>query len=103
MIIDSNYNCIVTLDNGQEELLFADRLHNENLDYWKGWQCASGYSHVSIKPNFDVFGSLCENDYLGNLEKDFRLLDQYTICNRNRCIACTSDLMLDKFLPKDVN
>jgi hypothetical protein len=102
MIVDPNYNCVVTLANGKEEFLFADRLHNENLDHWKGWKCAAGYNYVSIKPNFDVYGSHCENDYLGNLNDEFQILTEHTVCKKDRCIACTADLMVDKFSPKSL-
>jgi len=99
IIIDKNYNTVVTTEDGNEYLVFADRLHNESLDHWKGWRCAAGAEYLAIDPNFDVYGSMCKNDYLGNLESNFELLKNYTECKLPRCVLCTADLMIDKFKP----
>lgn len=102
-IIDSNYNVVAVTTDNKEHLLFADRLHNENLDNWQGWHCAAGSKYLVIDPNFDVYGSMCQNDYLGNLETDFKLLNEYTICKKVRCVHCTNDLMVHKYDPKFID
>ena len=99
-IVDTNYNTRVTLENGDEYLMFADRLHTENLDHWKGWHCAAVMNYLIIDPKLDVYGSRCRNDFLGNLENNFTILDDYTICKRDRCVFCTADLMISKFRPE---
>lgn len=97
-IVDYNFNTEVTLQNGEIYYLFANRLHNEKLDYWEGWKCAAGFNYLIIEPNLDVYGSMCKNDYLGNLETGFKLFDDYTTCKQPRCIGCTQDLMIEKFV-----
>jgi hypothetical protein len=48
-----------------------------------------------VKENFDVYSGECKNDYLGNLFKDFKILDE-NICKRDRCTGCTDDLIIKK-------
>lgn len=96
-IIDKNYNTKITLENQEEYYIFADRLHNENLDFWQGWKCSSGSTTIIIDPNLDVYGSMCRNDYLGNLKNNFKILNDYTICKLPECVNCTTDLMITKY------
>jgi hypothetical protein len=99
-IVDHNYNAIAVTEDGQEYLIFSERLHNENLDNWKGWNCAAGYNYLVIDAESNVYGSMCKNDYLGNLNSEFQILNTYTICKRDRCILCAPDLSVSKFKVK---
>jgi hypothetical protein len=88
----SNYNCKITLNNGKEYQVYANWMHNQNLDHWKGWRCDAGHTRFYIDKNFDVWSAECHNDYLGNAlgtwEPKFD-----TICNRPTCSGCTDDLL----------
>jgi len=90
-----NYNCEITTDSKETYRVYANWLHNENLDQWKGWQCQAGTTRLSIDKNFNVYGGECKNDYLGNALTEFNLLDG-TICKQETCTGCTDDLMVAK-------
>jgi hypothetical protein len=91
------YNCHVTLNNSETYKLEANYLHNAGLDFWNGWRCAAGVERISIDANLDVYGGVCENDYLGNLITGWEILNEYTTCQRNRCTGCTDDLLAIKY------
>lgn len=95
-----DHNCEITLDDGTSKKVFADWLHNNNLDYWKGWNCDAGVTRISITENLDVFSARCNNDYLGNLNTEWNLLEN-SICKQDRCTLCTDDLMLKKYKNND--
>ena len=95
---DPNYNSKITFDDDTTALIYASRLHNEQLDYWLGWQCDAGVNYIYIYNN-EVYGGECRNDRLGILDQDWELIDNYTICKLNRCIGCTTDLMQKKQKP----
>lgn len=96
MINDDNYNIKVTYDDSTSGLMYANRLHNENLDYWKGWQCSAGSTGIYIYES-DVYGGECLNDYLGKLGEEWDIIDGYTTCRLDRCTGCTTDLSREKF------
>lgn len=90
-----NYNCEITLDTGETYRVFADWIHNEDLDHWQNWHCEAGNTRFYIDKNFDVWSGMCKNDYLGNA------LDTWdpksdVLCKRSRCSSCTDDLMVGK-------
>ena len=95
-----NYNCKIILDNGKSINVFADWLHNENLDHWKGWSCNAGVTRLSITENFDVYSARCNNNYLGNLKTGWNLLEK-NICKQERCNSCTDDLLIEKSKSND--
>jgi hypothetical protein len=90
----SNYNCRVRTDTGEEYLLYANWLHNNQQDHWQGWQCNAGATRLYIDKDLNVFSGECENDCLGTVF-DFDLLNS-TVCKRDRCGGCTDDLMVAK-------
>lgn len=94
-----NYNCEVTLDNGEKYLVYADWLHNSRINYWKNWQCEAGVNRILVTENFDVFSGECKNDYLGNLFGEFKTLNE-NFCKRDRCTGCTDDLIVKKYKKK---
>lgn len=90
-----NYNCEITLDNGEKYLIYANWLHNNKLDNWKWWQCDAGVNRILINENFDVYSGECKNDFLGNLFINFNILKD-NFCKRDRCTGCTDDLITKK-------
>lgn len=92
----SNYNCQITLDNGDEYKVYANWIHNESLDFWQGWTCYAGSTRLSIDQDFNVWSGECRNDYLGSALHGFNLVD-HTVCKRNTCTGCTDDLLVKKY------
>jgi hypothetical protein len=90
-----NNNCEIFFEDGTSAKVFSDWLHNENLDHWEGWSCDAGITRISIEENFDVYSARCRNDYLGNLNNEWKLLEE-SICKREQCTGCTDDLVLKK-------
>lgn len=90
-----NYNCEVTLEDGRQYRVYANWLHNEQLDHWHGWHCSAGAQRVFIDRNLQVYGGECQNDLLGSAQETFDLLIS-TVCKRSTCTGCTDDLMVEK-------
>ena len=90
-----NYNCRITLDNGEQYLVYAHWIHNQGLDHWQGWHCQAGSRRLYIDKDFTVYSALCRNDHLGSAINGFELLDS-TICQRKRCHSCTDDILTHK-------
>lgn len=90
-----NYNCRIVLDDGQSFLVNSHWLHNEGLDYYKGWNCQAGSLRLYVDKNLQVYSGLCQNDYLGPALSEFDLLDG-TVCQRPRCSGCTDDTITTK-------
>lgn len=97
---DKNYNAIAYYSDGSNVRVYGQQLHNSDVDYWKGWRCDAGFNRIFVFPDGSVYGGECRNDYLGNLNDQFNILDQQTICQRDRCSSCTSDLILAKNIDK---
>jgi hypothetical protein len=94
---DENCNAIVTLKDGSTINIFANQLYDKNLHNWKGWKCHAGMDGVFIDNDFTVYSGQCKNDCLGNLlADDFNFLKSATICNRDACTSCTTDLYKTK-------
>ena len=93
-----NYNCRITTDTGEEYLVYANWLHNEQLDNWQGWICEAGSTRLLIDKDFKVYGGECKNDHLGSAIDGFDLLDT-TTCQQLRCTGCTDDLIVAKHTP----
>jgi hypothetical protein len=90
-----NYNCEIATDTGETYRVYANWLHNQQLDRWQGWQCDAGKTRFYIDKNFDVWSGECQNDYLGNVLTEWEPL-QGTKCRRKTCTGCTDDLMTEK-------
>lgn len=90
-----NYNCQIVTDNNEEFLVFANWLHNEHLDHWKGWNCQAGQTRLLIDKNLQVWSGECKNDFLGSALENF-YTDTATICKRETCTPCTDDLLTRK-------
>lgn len=95
-----NYNIQITLDDGDTYRIYANLLHNEKLDSWKGWHCEAGVHRIYIDKNLDVWSGECKNDYQGNINVGWNLYHDYTVCKRDRCTGCTDDLAIAKWLPR---
>lgn len=90
-----NYNCKITLDSEKEYLVYANWIHNQDLDHWHGWKCDVGHTRFYLDKNFDIWAGECKNNYLGNM------LDEWTIqtdnvCKQKTCTGCTDDLITKK-------
>jgi hypothetical protein len=97
-----NYNCKITLESGEQYNVYADWLHNNGLDHWKGWQCNEGHTRFFIDANFEIWGSECRNTLLGNVLGTWDTKSN-SICTRNTCTACTDDLMTSKHKIQDLS
>lgn len=92
----TNYNCRITTDTGEEYLVYANWMHNKNLDAWQGWQCDAGNTRFYIDKNFDVWSGECRNNLLGNALTEWNIKTD-TICDRPTCTGCTDDLITRKY------
>jgi len=96
----SNYNCTITTDSGKQYNVFANWIHNQQLDNWQGWQCNAGLTRLYIDKNGDVYSGECCNDHLGNVFLDtFKINTRPTTCQQSRCTGCTDDLVVKKQQP----
>jgi hypothetical protein len=93
----SMHNCTITINNGNEYKVTANWIHNQDLDYWKNWNCNAGVTRILISDN-DVYSGECKNDYLGTVD-DWNLKKVLSVCKRERCTGCTNDLMVEKYAP----
>ena len=69
------YNCKVELNNGETYLIQANTLHNQQLDYWKGWNCYTGSNRLYIDNDLKVYNGECLTDLLGSLDTNWDLLE----------------------------
>lgn len=90
------YNCRITLEDNTTYNVAANWLHNQGLDYWKGWNCDTGKIRVFIDKDFNVYSGECKNDVLGNLLTNWYLNSDPTVCKQERCSGCTDDLIIGK-------
>jgi hypothetical protein len=90
-----NYNCTIITDTGEEYQVYANWIHNNNLDSWQGWSCDAGKTRFYIDKNFDVWSGECQNDYLGNAANEWSPKVD-SICKRKTCFGCTDDLIVKK-------
>lgn len=91
------YNCEITTADNEKFLVDANWLHNEKLDYWKGWNCSAGSNRILVEADFSIYSGECYNDHLGNITTGWELIDGLAICNKDRCSGCTDDLLTTKF------
>jgi hypothetical protein len=95
---DSNHNCIVYYDDGDQTKIFATALNYNNLDHFKGWKCDAGFSRIYIHSDGNVWGGECNNDHLGSLKDNtFELLKGPTTCKKQKCLTSPDELMLKKY------
>lgn len=91
------YNCQVEYINGDCVNIAAIDLHMNNLDYWHDWWCAAGRDRIYVDDQLNIWSGECKNDQLGSaLNDELKLLENGTICQRNRCSYCDDDLMVSK-------
>tara|TARA_B110000240_G_scaffold191752_1_gene234803 strand:+ start:284 stop:1240 length:957 start_codon:yes stop_codon:yes gene_type:complete len=79
----------------------------ESNHKFKGWKCGAGSKRFYINFNGDAFvcSQLMHYDpkkagkhYLGNLDTDINILDNYITCPKDYC-PCKMDAIVDKYLP----
>lgn len=90
-----NYNCKLVTDTGEEFFVYANWLHNQKLDHWKGWHCEAGSTRILIEKDFSLYSGECKNDYLGSAVGEFKILTG-TVCQQEICGPCTDDLIIPK-------
>jgi hypothetical protein len=88
----------VTFEDNSTTLIYANRLNNENLNKWQGWQCSVGVTGINIYKD-EIYSGECRNDWLGSFSTGWNLLENPTICKLERCTGCTTDLMQHKWKP----
>jgi hypothetical protein len=94
-----NNNCLIELDDGREYLIYANWMHNQQIDNFKGWRCDAGVTRITIDQTGQIFSGECHNNNLGHLDTGWELLDEsIAICKRDRCSACTDDLLIKKYV-----
>lgn len=91
-----NYNCEITFANGETYKIYANWMHNNDIDYWEGWLCATGYNRLYITKTLDVLNGECSTHLLGNIKTGWQLNDDKLVCPRERCTGCTDDLITEK-------
>ena len=91
-----NYNCVVTTDTGEQYSVYANWLHNNQLDNFFDWNCEAGITRLYIDKNLDVYSGECQNNYLGTIDNFEPLTGNK--CQRTRCTGCTDDLIVTKSL-----
>ena len=96
MIDHDFYNCEITVDSGETYRVYANWLHNENLDHWQDFECDAGKTRLFIDSNFNVYSGECMNDHLGHALNGFTVFREPTTCKKERCTGCTDDLTVTK-------
>ena len=91
-----NYNCRITTDSGEEFLVYANWLHNQQLDSWQEWACDAGNTRIYIDKNFDIWSGECKNDHLGNVLTEWDIKPNNR-CRQTTCTGCTDDLIVKKY------
>lgn len=93
----SNYNCCITIDNGEQYLVYANWIHNNGLAQWQGWHCNAGNTRFYIDQNFDIWSGECQNDYLGSLAGKWEIKTD-TICKKLTCSGLTGGGVADDLI-----
>lgn len=91
----TNYNCRITTDSDEEFLVYANWMHNSELDQWKGWQCDAGKTRLHIDQDLNVWSGRCKNDFFGSVTDQF-YTGTSTVCKQDTCSGCTDDLIVKK-------
>lgn len=92
----SNYNCVVTNDQGDTKRVYGNWIHNQGHDHFLGWHCDAGVTRFYIDKNLDLWGGQCRNVFLGNVLDQWVPQQVATVCNQPRCGGCTDDLITKK-------
>ena len=88
------YNCTVTDINDTEYNVNCKQLYNNNHNNFKNWLCNAGVDRISIEHDM-VWSGESHNDFLGTID-DWEPLTQPAICKREKCTACSQDLIITK-------
>lgn len=89
----SNNDCTVVLQDGSKIDIDCLDLWRNNLHNFKGWICNAGMDTIIIESDFTVWSGVCRNDNMGNLfDDDFALAKGPTVCVKDHCTTCKSDL-----------
>ena len=91
------YNCKITDSNDMEYYAFANQIYTNNLHHWKGWQCDVGMETMKIDYDLKVYDGFCKNTCIGDLSiGKLEIPTKPTVCKRDACTPCTTDLETSK-------
>lgn len=90
-----NYNCKITLDSGEQFRVYANWIHNQDLDKFQGWSCEAGHTRFYIDKEFNIWDGECKNSLLGSVVEEWEPKIN-NICQRTACTGCTDDLLTKK-------
>ena len=93
----NNFNCQITTDDGEESLIYANWLNNNELNNFEGWECYTGTYRIFIDKSLDVYNAMCHSTHMGNLNTGWDLVDKIIICPNKRCTGNTDDLMTRRY------
>jgi hypothetical protein len=98
LLVESEMSdCTIVLKDGTTIDVNSQDLFRKDLHHFKGWTCTAGTDSILIESDFQVWSGVCRNDNLGNLFDDnFDLFQSPTVCTRNQCTTCESDLLNTK-------
>ena len=94
---DNNYNCVVSLDDGTTINVYANKLHNQEMDFYQNWVCLAGHTRLYLDNTGDLYSCEQKDQYLGNINGDWSINSTGHKCEQTRCGACTDDLMTEKY------
>ena len=95
----SNYNCEIQTKSGKTYKVYANWIHNNNLDHWQHWHCDTGSTRLCIDKDLTIFNGECYVTTLGHALDGFDLVEK-TVCTQPRCTGCTDDLITKKYDPR---
>ena len=95
-----NYNCKITTESGDEFLIYANWLNNNDLNHFRGWKCYTGTNRIYVSVDQDVFNGLCNTVRLGNLNSGWDLVGEPITCPNDTCTSNTDDLITKRYSPE---
>lgn len=97
LVPDENYNCSALFDDGSEIPVYANQLHNKDLDKWSGWACMAGMTRLYIDNTGNVWSCEARNQHLGYIGQSWNVLHEPSTCRQENCGPCTDDLATEKY------
>ena len=97
LVPDENFNCRAEYQDGSTVAVYANQLHNKQLDQWQGWHCQAGVTRIYVDHKGDVWSCEGRNIRLGNVYSDWQHLAAPGQCSKPRCGPCTDDLVTEKY------
>jgi MoaA/NifB/PqqE/SkfB family radical SAM enzyme len=92
-------NVLKTIDfeNNVKWYTSPEQFQTEDINFL-GWNCTAGYSAITINTDGTVTrGSVCQQEYLGNIKDGFTIFKKPKPCITDRRCDCNSDLKMPKW------